>query len=108
MYLTPLYILTLLFNLGSGEDGICQEIRAIGIDCVISEFGEYGLEEIGKEFASSANESEKEYILPKMVGGTKVHLLVGVKNTSIQATLLRVLSSGVGSLLESLQRCVGI
>ena len=33
-----------------------------------SEFGEYGLEEIGKEFVSSATESEKIYILPKMVG----------------------------------------
>ena len=31
---------------------------------VTSEFGEYGLEEIGKEFLSSATELVKEYILP--------------------------------------------
>ena len=34
-------------------------IRAIGIESVTSEFGEFGLEQIGKEFASSADESEK-------------------------------------------------
>ena len=71
------------FNLGSAKDGICHEIKAIGIKNVTSEFGEYGLEEIGKEFMPSATESEKEYILPKTVGGTKFHLLLGVKNTRI-------------------------
>ena len=44
------------FNLGSGKDPICHEIRAIGIESVTSEFGEFGLEQIGKEFASSADE----------------------------------------------------
>ena len=42
------------FNLGSGKDGICHEIKAIGIKNVTLEFGEYGLEEIGKEFVFSA------------------------------------------------------
>ena len=53
------------------------------------------MEEIGKEFTSSATELEKEYILPKTVGGTRVHLLLGVKNTRIQPVLIRVLQSGV-------------
>ena len=65
------------------------------MESVISEFGEYGLEEVAKEFASSARELEKEYILPKMVGGSKFHLLLGVKYTRIQPTLLRVLSLGI-------------
>ena len=82
-------------NLGSGKEGICHEIRAIGIKNVTLELGEYGLEEIGKEFAFSATETEKEYILPKMVGGSKFHLLLGVKNTRIQPVFLRVLPSGV-------------
>ena len=47
------------FNLGSIKDGIYHEIRSIGIESIISEFGKFGLEEIGKEFASSADESEK-------------------------------------------------
>ena len=57
------------FNLGSGKDGICHKIKAIGIKNFTPEFGEYGLEEIGKEFMSSATELEEEYILPKTVGG---------------------------------------
>ena len=67
---------------------------------ITSEFGEYDLEEILKEFISSANELEKEYILPKTIGGSKVHLLLGVKNTRIQPTLLQVLSSDIGVYLS--------
>ena len=36
-----------------------------------------------------------------MVRGTKVHLLLGVKNTRFQLTLLRVLSPGVRVYLSS-------
>ena len=68
-----------------------HEIRAIGIKNVTTEFGEYGLEELGEEFMSSATGLEKEYILPKTVGGSRVHLLLGVKNTRVQPVLLRVL-----------------
>ena len=78
------------FNLGSEN----------GNERITSEFGEYDLEEILKEFISSANELEKEYILPKTIGGSKVHLLLGVKNTRIQPTLLQVLSSGIGVYLS--------
>ena len=35
--------------------------------------------------------------------GTKVHLLLGIKNTRIQPTLLRVLPSGVGVYLSPLE-----
>ena len=41
-----------------------------------------------------------EYVLSETVGGTKVHLLLGIKTTRIQTTLLRVLSSGVGVYLN--------
>ena len=50
------------FNQGFGKDGIYHGIRAIGIDKVITEFGEYGLKEIEKEFFSSATELEIEVI----------------------------------------------
>ena len=40
------------------------------------------------------------YILPKTVGGTKVHLLLGIKNTRIQPVLIKVLPSGVGVYLS--------
>ena len=52
-----------------------------------------------KSFSTSTDQ-EKDYILPKTVGGSKVHLLLGVKNTRIQPILLRVLPSGVGVYLS--------
>ena len=50
------------FNLGSGQDGVYHEIRAVGMDSVTSEFAEYYLNEIGKDFISST-ELEKDYML---------------------------------------------
>ena len=41
-----------------------------------------------------------EYILPETLRGTKVHLLLGIKNTRIQPVLIRVLPSGVGVYLS--------
>ena len=48
------------FNLGSGQDGVYHEIRAVGMDSVTSEFAEYDLDEIGKDFISSSTEQEKD------------------------------------------------
>ena len=47
-----------------------------------------------------ASDGEKENILPKTVGGSKVHLLLGIKNTKIQPVLIKVLPSGVGVYLS--------
>ena len=41
-----------------------------------------------------------EQVLPKTVGGTKVHLLLGIKNSRLQTTLLKVLPSGIGVYLS--------
>ena len=88
------------FNLGSGKDGVYHEIKAIAVKNITTEFGEYGLEELGKEVMSSATELEKEYVLPKTVGGSRVHLLLGVKYTRVRPILLKVLSLGVGVYLS--------
>ena len=61
----------------------------------------HNLKEIAQEFRDSSSPTEMEYILPETVGGTKVHLLLGIKNTRIQPTLLWVLPSGVGVYLSS-------
>ena len=79
------------FNLGSVQKGTYHEIRAIGMDDVTSELIEYDLAEIGKEFISTSTDRDMDYVLPKTVGGSKVQLLLGVKNTRIQPVLLRVL-----------------
>ena len=56
------------FNLGPGEDRIYHEITAVGMRNVTTSFGKYELEEIGQEFRSTANYTEKNYILPKICG----------------------------------------
>ena len=56
-----------------------HEITAVEMRNVTAGFGKYELEEIGQEFKSTANSTEKNYILPRTVGGTKVQLLLGEK-----------------------------
>ena len=70
------------FHLGPGEEGKYHKITAVGMDNVTSGFGEYNLEVI-KEYKEYASSIELEYVLPQSVGGTKVHLLLGIKNTRI-------------------------
>ena len=67
---------------------------------VTAGFGEYTLKEIAQEFKETASPAELECVLPETVGETKVHLLLGIKNTRIQPILLRVLPSGVGVYLS--------
>ena len=81
--------------MGPGEDGKYHKTTAVGMENVTAGFGEYNLKEIAQEFRDSASQTEMEYVLPETVGGTKVHLLLGIKNTRIQLALLRVLPSGV-------------
>ena len=69
------------FNLGPGEDKNDHKITAVGMRNVTTGFGKYKLEEIGQEFRFSANSTQMSYILPKTAGGSKVHLLLGVKIT---------------------------
>ena len=88
------------FNLGPGEDGKYHEITAIGMDSVTAGFGKYDLKEVIKEYRSSATLEELDNILPETVGGSRVHLLLGIKNTRIQPTLIKVLPSGVGVYLS--------
>ena len=66
------------------------------MDNLTSGFGEYDLEKVIQEYKETASDSESEFTVPQSFGGTKVHLLLGIKNTRIQPTLLKVLPSGVG------------
>ena len=70
---------------------------------VTAEFHRYDLEEINLEYLKYASEDEKENILPKTIGGSKVHLLLGIKNTKIQPVLIKVLPSGVRRISITIQ-----
>ena len=87
-------------NLRPGEDEKYHEITAVVMKDVTKEFCKYDLEEINQEFLNNASSVERNYILPKTVGGSKVHLLLGIRNSKIQPILIIVLPSGVGVYLS--------
>ena len=81
------------FNLGPNEHGEFIEMTCIGMDNVSGEFELYDLTDICREYKEEISDDE---ILPAEIGGSKVHLLVGVKNTKLSPVLIKTLKSGVG------------
>ena len=88
------------FNLGPGEENVYHEIVAIGMSLVTSEFAKYGLSEICKEYKDEAAGNESQAVLPEAIGGSRVHLLLGIKNTKLHPILIKILPSGVGVFLS--------
>ena len=88
------------FNLRPGEDRKYHEITTVEMKNVMTGFRKYNLKDEGQECKATASPTEMEYVLPETVGGTRVHLLLGIKNTRIQPVLIRVLPSGVGVYLS--------
>ena len=69
-------------------------MNCIGMDAVTTKFNEYDLMEIGKEYRKSLGPGQQDVILPNKIGGSKVHLLVGIKNANLNPVLEKVLESG--------------
>ena len=86
---------TFRFNLGPGDNDEYHEIVCIGMNDVTAGFGSYNLSEIAREYREYAEPDEKNEVLPEKVGGSKVHLLLGIKNTKLDPVLLKILPSGV-------------
>ena len=86
---------TYQFNLGPGEHGEFFEMNCLGMDAVTARFNEYDLTEICQEYRKTLRKSERDVILPKKIGGSKVHLLIGIKNANLTPVLDRILESGV-------------
>ena len=66
-----------------GDKEKYHEITAVGMNEITNEFHKYDLKEINREYLKYTNEDERKKILPKTVGGSKVHLLLDIKNTRI-------------------------
>ena len=67
----------------------------IGMSDVTAGFGSYDLSEISEKYRDQAQPTEKDIILPERVGGSKVQLLLGIKNTKLNPVLVKILPSGV-------------
>ena len=83
------------FNLGPGAGGEYHEISCLGMDSVTSKFNKYDLSEICAEFTSLSDPNQSVPPLPKYVGGSEVHLLLGIKNTNLDPVWIKTLPSGV-------------
>ena len=86
---------TFRFNLGPGDNDEYHEIVCIGMNDVTAGFGSCDLSEISREYREHAEPSEKNEVLPEKVGGSKVQLLLGIKNTKLDPVLLKFLPSGI-------------
>jgi len=98
---------TFRFNLGPGERGEYHEVVCVGMDDVTGGFGTYDLKEICQEYLEQAKDEEKDLTLPEKVGGSKVHLLLGIKNTNLDPVLIKVLPSGVAVYLSPFKDVFG-
>ena len=98
---------TFRFNLGPGERGEYHEVVCVGMDDVTGGFGTYDLKEICQEYLDQAKDEEKDLALPEKVGGSKVHLLLGIKNTNLDPVLIKVLPSGVAVYLSPFKDIYG-
>ena len=84
------------FALGPTSAGDYHEITCQGMEQVTSEFKRHDLTEIVTEYRGSVDENMKYLPLPPYVAGSHVHLLLGIKNTYLNPTLIAILPSGVG------------
>ena len=65
------------------------------MDSVTAKFNKYELSEICTEFTSSLDPNQPVPPLPKYVGGSDAHLLIGIKNTNLDPVWIKTLPSGV-------------
>ena len=86
---------TFRFNLGPGDNDEFHEIVCIGMSDVTAGFGSYDLSEIWEEYRDQVEPAEKDVLLPERVGGSKVHLLLGIKNNNLDPVLVKILPSGI-------------
>ena len=71
------------FNLGPGAEGEYHEIFCVGMNSFKSKFNKYDLSEICSEYIFRSDPNHSVPPLPKYVGGSEVHLLLGIKNTNL-------------------------
>ena len=82
-------------HIGPTPEEKYQELLCQGIFQVTSTFNHYDLTNVNNEVRKSKQLPAKEP-LPNYIGGSKVHLLIGIKNPNVIPKLLFTLDSGIG------------
>ena len=82
-------------NIGPTLEGNYHEVKCQGITNVTEEMPRYDLSEINKSVKSSGKLSSND-VLPKFIGGSRVKLLLGIKDAVLDPVSLFVLPCGLG------------
>ena len=82
--------------IGPTSDGDFYEITAQGIKNVTEPFPKYDLKEINEQLEKVEYYNAKDRILPEYIGGQRVNLLIGIKETSLEPKHLFELPCGLG------------
>lgn len=53
------------------------------------------------------DDAKKDTVLPKCIGGPRVHLLLGVENTKLDPVLIKILLSGIAVYLSPFKDIYG-
>ena len=89
-------------SLGPTAEGKFHQITAQGIRNVTDEFPLHNLRELNDELHKSGKIKPKEK-LPKSIGGMRVGLLIGLKDTELEPVCVFQLPSGIGVYKSKLQ-----
>ena len=85
------------FGLGKTKEGKVHDIVCQGMSSITGKFPRFDLGEINEEMLDTRHRlvSPRESV-PSDIGGTEVHLLLGIKDTELEPKLLFTLPSGLG------------
>ena len=82
--------------LGSKASGKFHALECFGMPSVTAKFGRHSLESINKELRLTSKHISPAENLPASVGGTQVHLLIGIQDVDLDPKYIETLPSGTG------------
>ena len=85
---------TYRLNLGPNADGKYHELTCHGMNSMAGPFPRLNLQEVNDEVRDHVTVGTSE-VLPEYVGGSMVHLLLGIRDASAQPIWLGTLPSGI-------------
>ena len=83
-------------NIGPDEEGYYHELLIQGMTEVTRPFPTYDLSDINHEVVNLDSAELNGLALPEYIGGSRVHMILGCKNTGLYPRLITTLDSGLG------------
>ena len=94
---------TYAVSLGPTEDGFYYDITAQGIEMITTKFQYYELSNLNRQVKRTGMLPKEIQTLPKYIGGQAAKLLIGIKTTGLEPSLIFQLPCGLGVYKSPLQ-----